>query len=429
MPGVADVGRPISLVEFAGGLRDWCRIVDGPYPRFPRCTSLSECFSLCSQNAGCKSFTYWPEGPECDFKRKCIHPGDERAPTHDGVVTYFKDCAATIEIRTTASTTSMTPPPQIGATLPPPDSPTAAFSVLGVVFVGALAVACGGVWCRRRRKAPPPSDLEGGGTTDPSSAGAGAPVAPPPDVPSLGRPLGAGSTAAPSPADPGAAGAPLPDVNVHRVVRPDRWCVTPRQLHQFLEQVESAYPDEDPSAYKVVDELIRPRTAALSCSWALMANPEGVEVTHFVTHAWAEGVKSFCRSVLERIDEGGIWICFLANPQSWTSDDLGQLLGVNPFQSPFFLALSRASEVLVVRNDRVNLYTRLWCVFELWAANIEGVPVVTAGSNPPLIDVSAMGYNAVCSSERDTSMLRRAMRSRGSHDDINMWIGRVLFHS
>uniref|UniRef100_A0A7S4W3I2 Apple domain-containing protein n=1 Tax=Alexandrium monilatum TaxID=311494 RepID=A0A7S4W3I2_9DINO len=399
MPGVADVGRPISLVEFAGGLRDWCRIVDGPYPRFPRCTSLSECFSLCSQNAGCKSFTYWPEGPECDFKRKCIHPGDERAPTHDGVVTYFKDCAATIEIRTTASTTSMTPPPQIGATLPPPDSLTAAFSVFGVVLVGALGVACGVPWYCRRRKAPPPSDLEGGSTTAPSSA------------------------------DAGAAGAPLPDVNVHHVVRPDRWCVTPRQLLEFLEQVQSAYPDEDPSAYKVVTELIKPRTAALSCSWALMANPEGVEVTHFVTHAWAEGVKSFCRSVLERIAEGGVWICFLANPQTWTSDDLGQLLGVNPFQSPFFLALSRASEVLVVRNDRVNLYTRLWCVFELWAANIEGVPIVPAGSNPPSIDVSAMGYNAVCSSERDTSMLRRAMRSRGSPDDINMWIGRVLFHS
>eukprot|EP00408_Alexandrium_pacificum_P060950 CAMPEP_0171157134 /NCGR_PEP_ID=MMETSP0790-20130122/1806_1 /TAXON_ID=2925 /ORGANISM="Alexandrium catenella, Strain OF101" /LENGTH=322 /DNA_ID=CAMNT_0011621469 /DNA_START=121 /DNA_END=1091 /DNA_ORIENTATION=+ len=268
-------------------------------------------------------------------------------------------------------------------------------SVLGVVLVIALGVAFG--YVRHRRGKAPHPDLEGGSTACPSSVDPGVAAAPLPSAVALADTMCVTGMAAdnPEPAGPRAVVVPSPDVSAHHVVRPDRWCVTPQQLHQFLEQVELAFPDEDPNAYKVVNELVKPRTEALGCSWALMANPDGVEVTHFVTHAWAEGVKSFCRSVLAKITDGGIWICFLANPQTWTSDDLGQLLGVNAFQSPFFIALLKATTVLVVRNDRVNLYTRLWCVFELWAAHTEGKSVVTTGSNPLSIDLSAVGYNAV----------------------------------
>ncbi|CAE7747437.1 unnamed protein product, partial [Symbiodinium pilosum] len=55
----------------------------------------------------------------------------------------------------------------------------------------------------------------------------------------------------------------------------------------------------------------------------------------------------------------------LANPQNL---DLTTMLAGPPIESPFAKAMQRASHVLVIPNDTVSIYTRLWCVYEIYLA-------------------------------------------------------------
>jgi len=219
----------------------------------------------------------------------------------------------------------------------------------------------------------------------------------------------------------------VPSKSLHYCVPAWRWCITPQQLFGFLDEVAERYPDHDPNAYQVVEEVIKPKTRECECSYALMLNPGGVHAKYFVTHAWAEGIKAFGHAIKQCGVDGGLWICFLANPQTWRPDDLRALLGVNPFMSPFYTALDKAEHVLAVRNANLNMYTRLWCVFELWAAFKSGKPVMTVGDNPDNIDPAATGYNANCSSAEDAEMLRSAIDLHGKRAEVNSYIGQVVF--
>lgn len=184
------------------------------------------------------------------------------------------------------------------------------------------------------------------------------------------------------------------------------------QLEAFRLEVEQLDPDSDPSIYSIVDRKVIPETKDFSCSYALMLNPQGIEVTHFITHAWSEGVKAFCDTVSKAGIDGGLWICFLANPQTWEPKELNKLLGTNPFTSPFYQALTRSESVVAVRNVRVNLYTRLWCVFELRVAQDTGKYVQFIGDNPQSIDPALLDlarHTAVCSREDDADLLRGAL--------------------
>jgi len=218
--------------------------------------------------------------------------------------------------------------------------------------------------------------------------------------------------------------------NRHHVLHPSTWCVTPDQFFAFLDEVHARYPDEDPSAYKVVNEIIKPMTAMSGESYALMLNPEGVPVKHFITHAWGEGVKSFgesLRGALSRDETGsadepnGLWICFLANPQTWKSRQLERLLGANVWLSPFASAIEKAADVIAVRNANINMYSRLWCVFELFVAHRGRKRIIPVG---PLPEVAAssepVGFQALCSVERDALKLRAAMAP--CVQEVNQWV-------
>jgi len=158
-----------------------------------------------------------------------------------------------------------------------------------------------------------------------------------------------------------------------------------------------------PSFYTVVEHIIKPATAEASVSWALLQHPEGVDCDLFVTHAWAEGIYEFIDKVLaswpfmDRVVPSwpfldkvlpymdkvlpsrpfrrrGAWICTLSMPQN---SDIAALICA-PASSPFAEGLRAASEVLVVPNRRVKVYTRLWCVYEAHLAKKVGKRIVTA---------------------------------------------------
>jgi len=209
--------------------------------------------------------------------------------------------------------------------------------------------------------------------------------------------------------------ASIGDVNPHCVVPPAHWCITVSQIQTLLAEVDQQFPHEDPTAYKVVNSIIKPRTRAQtpaqSVSYALLHNPRGIDVSTFMSHAWAEGFKEFGRSIRGNT-HGGLWMCFTANPQNWGPSELDKLLGENVYQSPFAIALREADRVVVVRNSTVNVHTRLWCVFELFLAMELNKPITALGPLAPQKVGEPIGSRATCSNPADTAKLRLAIAGK-----------------
>ncbi|CAE7203499.1 unnamed protein product [Symbiodinium necroappetens] len=171
---------------------------------------------------------------------------------------------------------------------------------------------------------------------------------------------------------------------LHRLVPPDRWCVTREDfshLHQLiLDALEAGWVAPSaadpfdksdgtigPSIYTLTDQLIKPITlAAGGMSWSLMRHPGGLACDVFVTHAWQEGIFEFTRQLLNSwpFDARNAWCCMLANPQNLNIERLIS----EPKSSPFALALISAKYVLVVPNEHESVYARLWCVYEAFLA-------------------------------------------------------------
>ena len=61
-----------------------------------------------------------------------------------------------------------------------------------------------------------------------------------------------------------------------------------------------------------------------------------------------------------------IWCCALAIDQN--ADITAAIGDEGPMNSPFARVLRQADEVLVVHNKAVNLYARVWCVYEMHLA-------------------------------------------------------------
>eukprot|EP00928_Gymnodinium_smaydae_P005979 TRINITY_DN12077_c0_g2_i1.p1 TRINITY_DN12077_c0_g2~~TRINITY_DN12077_c0_g2_i1.p1 ORF type:complete len:625 (-),score=130.46 TRINITY_DN12077_c0_g2_i1:62-1888(-) len=172
---------------------------------------------------------------------------------------------------------------------------------------------------------------------------------------------------------------------LHARVPPERWCLKLQDLYTFVADVREEWrngniparatssageeghgdPAVGPSLYQVNRHFVRPVTArAGGMSYALMKYPEGLQCEVFVTHAWAEGLFEFSRKVAQGFpyDRTNLYVCLLANPQNLDISDLIR----SPERSPFALALSAATHILVVPNSQCSVYERLWCVFEAY---------------------------------------------------------------
>lgn len=219
-------------------------------------------------------------------------------------------------------------------------------------------------------------------------------------------------------------GAEVCQNNRHYYMHPSRWCVTMQQLESLLVEVAAKYPQEDPNVYTVVDEVVKPLTMGSNESYALLLNPDGLPIKHFITHAWAEGYKQFVKELQALGLSGGLWICFLANPQTWRADDLDRLLGASAWLSPFARALEDSESVVAVRNANANMYSRLWCVFELYLAHKLGKPVRVVGLPELGVLQNPVGYSATCTSPHDLVKLRAAMKDCAR--EVDVWTHTVM---
>jgi len=62
-----------------------------------------------------------------------------------------------------------------------------------------------------------------------------------------------------------------------------------------------------------------------------------------------------------------LWICTFGVYQNMTSEEIAEAIA-EPQYSPFAKVLNVVDECVVVFNDRTNVFTRAWCVFEAYLA-------------------------------------------------------------
>lgn len=236
---------------------------------------------------------------------------------------------------------------------------------------------------------------------------------------------------------------------LHQRVPASLWCVTEADLDSFVALVSLAHkqgkiPDDPdypnqfhdkcnigPSMHQVDKYVIQPLTLARGgMSWALMQHPDGLPIDFFVTHCWAEGVYEFYNRVKRNWPSGkNGWICFLANPQSWCSSDLSELIGSadDLSDSPFVKALEAptCSMMLVVPNATVSIYTRLWCIEEARRAILKGMKVKLAFFRLGRAVTSAM---CVLGDYEDSikAVFKKASHSLGSTRIPDSMVGRHI---
>lgn len=125
-------------------------------------------------------------------------------------------------------------------------------------------------------------------------------------------------------------------------------------------------------------------------------------------------MESIIEAFKTQLEKPNLWICTFALIQSNDRSVVAQQLGAPgaPLrEAPFVRALRHAREILVVRNSRVDIYTRLWCVCEVLFAHEFGlVPgrVKVVGSNA-FATSPASCLDAQCGDPRDRVRILHAL--------------------
>ena len=102
--------------------------------------------------------------------------------------------------------------------------------------------------------------------------------------------------------------------------------------------------------------------------------------------AWAEDVEELLQALLRFQQQHyhgrdvSVWICTLANFQA--NDGSGPSVQEQVARDPFKVVIESrdVSCMVVVHTSQEDVYTRLWCIFELFVAQDRGIDVFGAAS-------------------------------------------------
>lgn len=144
----------------------------------------------------------------------------------------------------------------------------------------------------------------------------------------------------------------------------DKWIVRP-----------ATTPDAD--AGPPLPEELRKRAllpqATHKCSYSELLNCNGVAVDNFVSHFWGHKftdtmtcLQKWSRRTHQdyqkrRPEDMTFWLCVLALNQHFASEEVGS----SPEEGPFNAALQQAKGAVMVLDDTVMPFKRIWCLFEV----------------------------------------------------------------
>lgn len=215
---------------------------------------------------------------------------------------------------------------------------------------------------------------------------------------------------------------------------PEMWGITLEQLEDVVHDESfdraetSAYGGErlrgGMTMYEVVQKIIKPKTKGQGMGYSLLMNKEKpLRAKVMVSHAWGEDYERFLATLKESGSAGPFWICAMSIYQNEDITELtiSKQLGPQPSTGPFSTVLKQSSKMIAIVTPDCDIYTRLWCVYEIFMAVQLGVSVELAffsestgwgGSGQTYFNAGMDSANlavntkeATCSSESDQLMI------------------------
>lgn len=216
---------------------------------------------------------------------------------------------------------------------------------------------------------------------------------------------------------------------------PHFWGITYEQISELSR--DEKY-DGSMTMYEVVEKVVKPLTKGKGIGYALLKNPGGRRATVMVSHAWGECFTQFQSALSGYAKEhrdAAFWICGFAIYQNEDLPDITivKQLGAEPSTGPFATVLKQADCMIAVFTDTCDIYTRMWCVFEMFTAVEMGVPVqllsfhaLTLQSSDSVNSKVARCGNPTLPQNGDERMIRDEIETKpGSYatiDKVVSWI-------
>ena len=103
-----------------------------------------------------------------------------------------------------------------------------------------------------------------------------------------------------------------------------------------------------------------------------------------VSHAWDERFYEFFVALKNSGFQGPFWVCALAIYQNEDIPrvTIAEQLGKDPQHGPFATVLRQAECMVAIITAQCDIYTRMWCVYEMFIAlSLKLVVHVAQGSH------------------------------------------------
>eukprot|EP00747_Dinoflagellata_sp_TGD_P104713 gnl/TRDRNA2_/TRDRNA2_169322_c5_seq1.p1 gnl/TRDRNA2_/TRDRNA2_169322_c5~~gnl/TRDRNA2_/TRDRNA2_169322_c5_seq1.p1 ORF type:complete len:275 (-),score=49.27 gnl/TRDRNA2_/TRDRNA2_169322_c5_seq1:20-844(-) len=152
-------------------------------------------------------------------------------------------------------------------------------------------------------------------------------------------------------------------------------------LAQFESITKSPAFTPDMTMYWVVQKVVIPETNGTGMSYALKLNKKRpLWARYMVSHAWGELYTDFLAALRGWGTEGPFWVCATAiyQPEDIDGMKVGDQLGKDTMSGPFACVVKQAAKMVAINTPAVDIYTRMWCVLEMYVAVQHDVPVEIA---------------------------------------------------
>eukprot|EP00747_Dinoflagellata_sp_TGD_P154355 gnl/TRDRNA2_/TRDRNA2_177494_c1_seq5.p1 gnl/TRDRNA2_/TRDRNA2_177494_c1~~gnl/TRDRNA2_/TRDRNA2_177494_c1_seq5.p1 ORF type:complete len:364 (-),score=53.54 gnl/TRDRNA2_/TRDRNA2_177494_c1_seq5:149-1240(-) len=194
---------------------------------------------------------------------------------------------------------------------------------------------------------------------------------------------------------------------------PWMWGISLSQLQDITKHKDFK---SDMTMRQVTDAIIIPKTKKTGLGYALTVNrEEPLRALVMVSHAWDESYLHFLDALQTGNSEGPFWVCATANyqPEDTPGMMVADQLGKDPNTGPFATVLLQASLMFAVNTPWCDIYTRMWCILEMYHARQNDVPVQVLYVSPKAEMYGGAGACAFSSSERE--MLTNPFEGDNNH--------------
>jgi len=221
---------------------------------------------------------------------------------------------------------------------------------------------------------------------------------------------------------------------------------------------QKSWTDHSPNGtmYDVCTNYVIPWTLGLGCGVALLMNPEALAAGVMLSHCWAERVAELIEALGNWQTQHGvddettcIWFCVYANYQARQQADVRKIPDDGPSipdqlkLDPFGTIIAHIKTMVTVHTSTADLYSRLWCVYEVDAAqSASHVTLIAALSNnyatemirmyelanscgmtaDQALTAAGLNVDTICAkagNEHDIEMIWRKILSAGGFQRLN----------